>query len=414
MIAKLPLASRQVLACFMLLAAAGMIAATYSIIAVPLAREFQPSRAVLMLAMTILAGTCAVLSPLLGELMDRFSVRRLMLGGCLLLACGYAAISLVQEFWHVLLIFGVLIAPANVLIGPVAMTVLLSRWYPNRRGRAVGIAIAGISAGGMLFPFVIQGFLDAHDWRAALQLLGLVLLFWTVPAALMVVDRPAGTPAEASRPDHAEQDRPAEAEIAPVSAIQIFTDPAFWLIVCTVAIVTAGMKGMVTNLVPMAVDNGIDATDAARLISLFAGASLIAKFNFAALSDRVGPRILIGCSLGGFALGLCCLTQAQAGYWVIALGVILTGLFGGLMVPMESYLVPRIFGRRVVGRAMGLLSGTTLIAMLSTPPLFGLIFDLTGSYRAIFWTFGLLGFMAVLWVPMLRLHPRGHMPAPAE
>ena len=49
------------------------------------------------------------------------------------------------------MVFGLLIAPANVLIGPVAATVLLSRWFADLRGRAIGIAIAGIAAGGLVF-----------------------------------------------------------------------------------------------------------------------------------------------------------------------------------------------------------------------------------------------------------------------
>ena len=115
---------RQVGICFMLLAAAGMIASTYSLIAVPLAEEYSPSRMVLMLTMTVMSGTCAVLSPLLGTLMDRFSVKTLMVVGGLFLGAGYAAISLTTSFTQVLVIFGVLIAPANVLIGPVAAVVI--------------------------------------------------------------------------------------------------------------------------------------------------------------------------------------------------------------------------------------------------------------------------------------------------
>jgi len=77
------------------------------------------------------------------------------------------------------------------------------------------------------------------------------------------------------------------------------------------------------------------------------------------------------------------------------------------MVPMESYLAPRVFGQRIVGRAMGLLTGVILVALLSTPPLFGLIFDLTGSYVGIFWTFFGLALAALLLVPAIRLHPAG-------
>ncbi len=397
---------RQVAVCFMILAAMGMIAATYSIVAVPLAEEYQPSRTVLMLAMTVLAGTCAILSPFLGNLMDRVSLKITILVGSLLLGLGYFAISLTTSFNQVLVIFAVIIAPANVLLGPLAATVLLSRWFAERRGRAIGIAIAGISAGGFFFPMIIQGLLDANEWRQALQLLGLILTLWTIPAALMVVDHPADrglNPDGAAEPPALTKE---EMNKAPVSAWRVLSDPAFWMIAGTVAVVTAGMKGMITNLAPMVVDNGIEASKAALLISLYSGCSFIAKLNFAALSDRIGPRILMFFALAGFATGMACLTQAKLGYTFIALGVALTGLFGGLMVPMESYLAPRIFGQKIVGRAMGMLTGVILIALLSTPPLFGLIFDLTGSYIGIMWTFAGLAALTLLVVPAIRLHPR--------
>jgi len=405
---------RQTGICFVMLACTGMIASTYSLVAVPLAEEFQPSRMVLMLAMTVYSAVSAVLMPFLGILMDRYSVRRLMMLGGLLLGTGYAAISLAGSIDHVLVIFALLIAPANVLLGPLAATVLLSRWFEEWRGRAIGIAIAGVAAGGFFFPMIIQGLLDTHQWREALRLLGFILALATVPAALLVVDSPQlrGLNADgAARPSTRAQEEMAR---APVTARELLTDPAFWMIAATVAIVTSGMKGMVTNLAPLAIDNGITATSAATLVSIYAGCGFIAKFAFAALSDRFGPRVLMFAALGGFAAGMATMTQAHLGYGMIATGVAIIGLFGGLMVPTESYLVPRVFGTRAVGKAMGLLSGTILIALLSTPPLFGLIFDLTGSYMGIFWTFTALALAALLWLPAIRLHPKEHASGKAK
>jgi MFS family permease len=299
----------------------------------------------------------------------------------------------------------------------VAATVLLSRWFDLRRGRAIGFAIAGVAAGGFFFPMIIQGLLDAHQWREALRLLGLGLALWTVPATLLVVNWPAdrGLISDgASEPSARAQE---ESTRPPITVRELLTDPAFWLIAVTVAIVTSGMKGMVTNLAPLAIDNGIRATDAAYLISIYAGCGFIAKLNFAALADRLGPRILMFVALGGFALGMACMTQAYAGYGAIALGAAIIGLFGGLMVPIEAFLASRVFGEQAVGRVMGVLSGVILIALLSTPPLFGLIFDLTGSYMGIFWTFSGLGLVALLWLPAIRLQPRDFTSAqgvPAE
>jgi sugar phosphate permease len=207
--------------------------------------------------------------------MDRFSVRRLMTVGGLLLATGYVAISLATSFTQVLVIFGLLIAPANVLIGPLATTELLSRWFAERRGRAMGIAIAGIAAGGFTFALIIQGLLDAHQWREALRLLGLVLLVWTVPAALLVVDRPSErglNPDGAAEPPALARDEMAR---APISPREVLTDPAFWMIAATVAIVTSGMKGMITNLAPLAIDNGVTASDAAYLISFYTACGFV-------------------------------------------------------------------------------------------------------------------------------------------
>ena len=405
---------RQVGVCFMMLACSGMIASTYSLVAVPLEDAFTTSRMEVMLAMTVYSAVGAVLMPFVGSLMDRFSVRALMMLGALLLGTGYAAISLATSMNHVLVIFALTIAPANVLLGPLAATVLLSRWFDERRGFAIGFAIAGVAAGGFFFPMIIQGLLETFPWREAMRWLGLTVALLTLPAALMAVNSPeerglhadgAAEPSAASREEMAR---------APVTTRELLTDPAFWLIAATVAIVTSGMKGMVTNLAPLALDNGVSGRDAAMLISIYAGCGFIAKMVFALLSDRFGPRLLMVGALGGFAAGMACMTQAHLGFPMIATGVAIIGLFGGMMVPTEAFLAPRVFGKRAVGKAMGLLSGVILIALLSTPPLFGLIFDLTGSYMGILWTFTGLALAALLWLPAIRLHPREYPPVRAE
>jgi MFS family permease len=60
----------------------------------------------------------------------------------------------------------------------------------------------------------------------------------------------------------------------------------------------------------------------------------------------------------------------------------------------------------VVGRVAGLMGLFTLAALLVMPPLFGLIYDRTGSYAAIFLAFTGLSVLAMLLVPRIRLHLR--------
>ena len=182
---------RQVGACVALLAIVSMITSSYSVLAVPLGAEFKPSRMVLMFAMTVLSGVSAVISPVLGHLFDRVSARLLMGIGISLLALGYTAVSFTQSFTQVLIVYAVLIAPASILIGPLAATVLLSRWFIKYRGRAIGIAIAGISIGSLVFPPILQSLLNEFEWRTAFRVISLMILVVTVPAVALVVNSPA-------------------------------------------------------------------------------------------------------------------------------------------------------------------------------------------------------------------------------
>lgn len=395
---------RQVASGFVLLACVATITSSYSVIVVPIAAEFKPSRAVMGLAMTGISGVSAILAPFLGALMDRISLRYMMITGALFLSAGFAALTLAQTFTQILITYAVLIAPANVLIGPVAITVLLSRWFVNRRGAALGIAIAGVAMGGVVFPPIIQGLLDNFDWREAMRYYAVLILVLTVVSAGLVVNRPAE---KGLHPDGADFD-PVKAVGAkpPLSVREILLDPAFWLIVIMVAVVTSGMKGMVTNLAPLAIDQGITPSMAAWLVTAYAGMGFISKLGFAVVADRINLRYLAVISLFGFGIGMLGMTQAQLGFWAIAAAVGLIGLFGGMMVPLESMLGARVFGRDAVGRAVGLLSMVLLVFLMSTPPLFGLIFDLTGSYAGIFYVFGGLAILMTLVVPYVRMQAR--------
>jgi MFS family permease len=402
---------RQVASCFVLLGSIAMITSSYGVVIVPLGEEFKPSRMVMMLGITVVSVTSALLAPPIGSMMDRFSIRRLMLLGAVMMAIGYAALSLVTSFLQVLIIFGLLIAPANVLMGPVAATVLLSRWFEKRRGRAIGIAIAGVGIGGVFFPPFIQWLLDSYHWRDAFRLLAGFLALLIIPAAVLVVNAPADRNLHPDGEAVESELARSGAQASHSSTREILRDPTFWLISFLFAIVLSGMIGMVTNLPSLAIDHGIAASEAALLISIFSGAGFFAKLAFAAIADHLSLRTLTMLGFAGFAAGMGCLTQSHVGYWVMALGAGLIGLFGGLVVPLKSLLAARVFGQQVVGRAMGLMSTVTLAISIATPPAFGLAFDLTGSYTIVIAIFAALAVVAMLGVPYIRMNARAPIPA---
>jgi predicted MFS family arabinose efflux permease len=162
--------SRQIIASSMLLGVMGILTTSYGIFAVPLAQEFKPTRMMLMLSITVMSIVTAIISPILGNLIDRMPVRRLMILGMLCASLGLVALTMTTSIYQVLVVYGLILAPVNVLLGPIAITVLLSRWFVERRGRAIGMAMVGMSVISICLPPIIQWLLDNYQWRIALRI----------------------------------------------------------------------------------------------------------------------------------------------------------------------------------------------------------------------------------------------------
>jgi predicted MFS family arabinose efflux permease len=359
-----------------------------------------------MLAITVMSIVTAIISPFLGNLIDRVPLKRLMLFGMLSATAALVALSMTTSIYQVLLVYGLLVAPVNVLMGPIAVTVLLSRWFVDRRGRAIGMAMAGMSVVAICLPPLIQWLLDHYQWRIALRLLAVALGLFSALAVAMIVEDPAKRGMHPDGGSMPSEKARVEQNAVPISVRSILTDPTFWMLGAIFGLCVGGMKGLLTNLMPLAIDMGVKPSSAALLMSIFSASSLTSKLIFATIADRVSSRLLLAITIAGFVAGLLCLTRAESGFWAIAAGVSLVAIFAGLSSPLQSMLVPRIFGQRVIGRVSGLLSLVMLALALNSPPAFGLIYDRMGSYDMMFVILATLAGATILFVPYIRMHPK--------
>lgn len=108
--------------------------------------------------------TAALLSPLLGALIDRFGARRMMILGCALNFMTTLLLGRVTELYqlYIVLSFAAIGTMSNTFI-PVAAVV--ARWFITHRGIATGIAMLGLGLGGAVFPKVAEELLNSHSWR---------------------------------------------------------------------------------------------------------------------------------------------------------------------------------------------------------------------------------------------------------
>ena len=137
------------------------------------------------------------------------------------------------------------------------------------------------------------------------------------------------------------------------------------------------------HLVAYCGDLGYGAARGAQMLSLLLGCGIISRLTFGWISDRIGGlrTLLIGSGMQCFALLLFLPFDGLASLYVIAA---LFGLFQGGIVPSYSIIIREYFSPKEAGTRIGIVITATLMGMALGGWMSGVIFDLTGSYRAAF------------------------------
>lgn len=385
--------------------AVGFFFYSYGVFLKPIAAALSGSRFAIALALSIANVVGALLAPFIGRALDRLPIRRIMIVGAFSVAAGFTALSQMTELWHLYLVMGTLLAAGMSMMGNIASAKLVSNWFIEARGRALGIATIGISLSGMVMPGVATWLISAVGWRGGFGVYAAATVAVVVPmVALFVIDRPEDV---GQRPDGGRGGDGSGDELQldrPWRTRELLRNWNFWVIAVPFSLAFSSLSAVLIHMVPYASDSGIPLYRAALIASIAAGAGALGKPIFGHLIDRVDARLAIGTSLFGQLVGLVLFLEGTGFAWMLVAGVVFGFSMGGV-VPLHGAVTARAFGRFSFGKALGLLRPVQIPIHMIGPPLAGWIFDSTGSYDAAFQIF--VGFyaVAIAAIGWLRLAP---------
>ena len=363
---------------------------SFALFVVPWLDAFAVERAEVMFAIFLGQIVVGAVGPVCGRLLDRLSIRVLVIVGCLCLAGGFLAMSLATAFWQVVAAYATLIPIGMSLAGTLASQTLVTRWFTARRGIAIGISAMGTSLGGFVFPLLIAPLIANVGWQETFGVLAALTVVLIVPAALLVLRR--APPA----PGHGTAGAPAARQW---STREVLSTRTFWIPVIALVPVNASFGGVQFSLGAYVFDLGLPQGVAATLIAITAVSNFVGKFLFGGLGDRVDHRILFWAMavLLAVALGF---YIAAPGFWALAVAAALQGLATGGVLPLMGLIYAGRFGVSSFGQVMGLVN--LFIMAGSVGSLYsGWMFDLTGSYVPAFVTFLFLLLPGAIWMRWL-------------
>lgn len=133
-----------------LLVAAGVRTAPQVLIK-PLEQEFGWTRSNISFAIAVSILWFGLGGPLAGTLVERFGLRRVMVGGLVLIVGGLAAMMSINELWQLHLFWGVLVGIGTGALANVLGAIVAQRWFTAHRGLIVGMLGAASATGQLIF-----------------------------------------------------------------------------------------------------------------------------------------------------------------------------------------------------------------------------------------------------------------------
>ena len=382
----------------------------------PLSQEFGWTRAETAGAFSCYLLATGLVLPFWGWLADHKGVRLVFLLSALIDGIALFLLSYVGSlaaFYALYLFLGIGLGG----IGPTTVGKIISQWFVAKRGRAMGIALIGAGAGGLVLVPLTGFLIEAFNWRmaywglAALALGGMLPLVW-----FFLTDQPEErglTPLGQGNLAVDASDVTGEHDAEPEGWMlkEALHTPTFWLLGVAFCLGLMAALATAAHQVAFLQDTGLTLESASTVAGITLGVSMGGRFMVGWASERTRHlHPILACCLVMQAVGIGSLScLSYLGFWVVVVFALFFGLgYGGLVV-LWPLVVGHDFGLRAFGAIAGSL-GTVSASLGGAvgPVVVGAIYDHTRSY---FWAFVactivlILGAGAALMAPELSAVP---------
>jgi MFS family permease len=391
----------------------GLMFYAWGVFLTPLAAEFG-GRAPVALGYSFTQFASAAYGLAVGRIVDRRGARRVELFGACSMALGFFLLSRATSLPALYACLAGPVALGSTCIGALPNNTAVARWFVAKRGQALGVATAGISAGGIVLAPLAQYLIGQFGWRTAYAVLaGLVLVLVPPPVLAFMRRDPADLglrPDGAAGPTRARGQaalaavtRELEHSVRPDAAIR---EPSFWYLAVAFGLTMSGLAGVLLYQIPLLVDRGMPAAHASLVLGATAAMGVIGKLGFGALLDRFDQRRVAAVCFCLQAAGVLLLWLAK-GPLLLACYVVLYGYAMGGNATLQASLVAETFGRGHYGAISSRLVPFVVLAQAIGVPVMGYLRDVTGSFGTALAIIAASALIAAVVVLRVRLPARG-------
>ena len=280
-----------------LFASAGFRSAP-SVLILPLENEFGWRRDVISAALAINVLLFGLTAPFAAALMDRFTVRKVVMSALTVIGIGALLTIWMNKSWHLMLLWGVVVGIGTGSMALVFAATIANRWFVKKRGLVIGVLTAAGASGQLVFLPTLARLAQDPGWRASSVMISIAAFLMVPLIYLFLKEDPQSiktTPYGAAvnwQPPVLKKGNAARV------AIETLRDAAkvrnFWYLVGSFFICGLSTSGLIgTHFIPAAHDHGMAQVTAASLLALIGVFDVVGTITSGYLTDRIDPRKLL-------------------------------------------------------------------------------------------------------------------------
>ena len=379
---------------------------TLAVFIFPMSEDLGWSRTLIAGAASVGGLAATVASPVVGWALDRYGARVILTGSVLVMGLSTVSLAWATVPIAFYLAYGtgrvIFSSPMNI-----GSSVVVSRWFVRRRGRATGILFLSHSLGMITFPLIAGLVIKYRGWEDAWIVLG--VLVWVLalgPVSMLVRQSPesVGLLPDGDLPTEQDDETLAESPAGEQNWTlkEAMRTPTLWLLALATGSLYLLQSGTNIHQGAYFLDQGLGVGISAATLSMNAVFTGVGSLFWGWLVDKVpvrytyaGVALMMGVALILFRIAD---TTIEA---LIVASIFGMAVGGILVVPVVAYA--NYFGRQSLSAIRGVTEPLVSLGQAIGAVFSGVIYDVTGSYKDAFFILGILGF-ATIAMPVSYTH----------
>ncbi len=367
----------------------------WSVFVAPLEKEFGWKRADTSSVFGWAVIVFALSFILAGRLQDKFGPFWVSVTGGLLVSAGFFLCSYTSSLTYLIICFGILGGVGNGF-GYATPIPVMAKWFPDKRGLAVGLAVAGYGGGSAIFgPLANLRLIPNYGWRPTFQILGGIFLVMTMVGAFLLKNPPVGYKPAGWAPAPAAKAAATAYEFKPG---EVLATPTFYFMWVAYALGTFAGFMAISQLVPFAKSQGLPTT-ALQTMTLFVGAFGNASGRILSgwMSDALGRLNVLRLMIAVSAIAMPVLYLVGANVTLLYVLVFAVYWCYGTQLSVNASTTSDFWGTKNAGINYGLLFTAWGVTGYFASKVAGMLFDTYHNYKVAFYLAGGLAVIALLF-----------------